>query len=186
MVDKRIIRNYSASLFSNIESDNVHDLVLEQISMIRDVMINSDSLRFVFCAPIVSKLQKLELIKEVAKQTKLEKIVIQFCRILVKNSRFNILSEIVLDYKKLLMEARGIKSVKISSTNIPNKKIIDNLKRYLEEILEKKVELKMFEDKSLIGGFLMSYDSSLYDLSIAGAIARVEKIAKNTQGEFRK
>jgi F-type H+-transporting ATPase subunit delta len=181
MINPKIVRNYAYCLFDNIKSDKEHKLVLEQISLLDEVLQSSSLAHFVFCTPVISRWKKLKLIESIGKKFHFEKVVGQFFSVITKNSRFNILSSIVKEYEKLLTESRGVKTVTLESANKPGPKELGVIKKYLEEKLQKIVEFKLQEDKSLIGGAVIKYDSLLYDYSIAGAIERAAKLAKEVE-----
>ncbi len=178
MINPKIVRNYASCLFDNIKSDKDHDLVLKQLSLFNDLMFSSKILHFVLCAPVVDRSHKLNLIKLIAKKCSFEKIVTQFFEIVAKNARFNILSEIVKEYKKLLMENLGIKMVTVDFAHTPDKKELKLIKQYLEKKLQKIVEFDLQSNKDLIGGVVIKYDSMIYDYSVLGAINAAEKLAK--------
>lgn len=179
MIDPKIIRNYADCLFVHVKSEKDHELVLEQISITSQILTTSAQAHFVFCAPVVSRSEKLKLIEILAKKFQFTKIVSQFLSVVTKNARFNILPHILVEYEKLLAQKKGIKAVTVEAANKPDKKELDLIKKYLENKLKKIVEFEVHQDKSLIGGVVIKYDSMLYDYSIAGAIDRAEKLAKN-------
>jgi len=179
MIDQKLVRNYASCLFDNIKSDSEHQKILEQISLFNQVLLSSETLRFALYSPVISKSNKLKLVKSFVEKFGFEKIVSQFFIVVVKNSRFEILSSVVRLYKSLLDDSRGIKFVTLESiTNEPSKKVIKIIKEYLENKLEKIVEFNTVQNQSLIGGVIIKHDSLLYDYSISGALDRTAKLAK--------
>jgi F-type H+-transporting ATPase subunit delta len=134
--------------------------------------------RFALYSPIISKFDKLKLVKNFVEKFEFENIVNQFFKVIIKNSRFQILSLVVNEYQHLLNESKGIKVVIVESVNPPNKKIISVIKEYLENKLEKIIEVSTIQNKSLLGGAIIKYDSFLYDYSFEGAINRAAKLAR--------
>lgn len=178
MIDPKVVRNYASCLFDNVKSDSEHQRILEQISLVNDVLSASEMVRFALYSPIVSKFDKLKLIKNFVEKFGFEKIVNQFFKVIIKNSRFEILSSVVNEYKHLLNESKGIKIVTVESVTQPNKKVISVIRKYLENKLEKIIEFNTIQNESLIGGAIIKYDSLLYDYSIAGAVDRAAKLAR--------
>ena len=165
MIDLKIARNYASCLFDNVKSDAERQKVLEQISLFNEVLLNSDKLSFALYSPVVSKSDKLELIENLVKKFKLAEIVNRFFRVVVKNSRFEILESVVNEYSKLLNESRGVK-------------LVNMIREYLENKLNKTIEFNLINNESLIGGVIIKHDSLLYDYSIAGAVDRAARLAK--------
>ena len=178
MIDLKIARNYASCLFDNVKSDAERQKVLEQISLFNEVLLNSDKLSFALYSPVVSKSDKLELIENLVKKFKLAEIVNRFFRVVVKNSRFEILESVVNEYNKLLNESRGVKLVTLEFAANPNKKLVNMIREYLENKLNKTIEFNLINNESLIGGVIIKHDSLLYDYSIAGAVDRAARLAK--------
>ncbi len=178
MIDLKIARNYASSLFDNIKSDADRQKVLEQISAFNQVLLNSKKLSFILYSPLVSKSDKIKLIDNLVNELKLEEIITRFFKIIVKNSRFEILESVVNEYKKLLNESKGVKLVTLEFAVKPNKKLVNMIREYLENKLSKTVEFNVVENESLIGGVIIKHDSLLYDYSIAGALDRAARLAK--------
>jgi len=178
MIDLKIARNYASCLFDNVKSDAERQKVLEQISLFNEVLLNSDKLSFALYSPVVSKSDKLELIENLVKKFKLAEIVNRFFRVVVKNSRFEILESVVNEYSKLLNESRGVKLVTLEFAANPNKKLVNMIREYLENKLNKTIEFNLINNESLIGGVIIKHDSLLYDYSIAGAVDRAARLAK--------
>jgi len=99
MIDLKIARNYASSLFDNIKSDADRQKVLEQISAFNQVLLNSKKLSFILYSPLVFKSDKIKLIENLVNELKLEEIITRFFKIIVKNSRFEILESVVNEYK---------------------------------------------------------------------------------------
>jgi F-type H+-transporting ATPase subunit delta len=178
MIDLKIARNYASSLFDNIKSDADRQKVLEQISAFNQVLLNSKKLSFILYSPLVFKSDKIKLIENLVNELKLEEIITRFFKIIVKNSRFEILESVVNEYRKLLNESKRVKLVTLEFAVKPNKKLVNMIREYLENKLSKTVEFNVVENESLIGGVVIKHDSLLYDYSIAGALDRAARLAK--------
>ena len=124
MIDLKIARNYASSLFDNIKSDADRQKVLEQISAFNQVLLNSKKLSFILYSPLVFKSDKIKLIENLVNELKLEEIITRFFKIIVKNSRFEILESVVNEYKKLLNESKRVKLVTLEFAIKPNKKLV--------------------------------------------------------------
>ena len=103
MIDQKLVRNYASCLFDNIKSDSEHQKILEQISLFNQVLLSSETLRFALYSPVISKSDKLKLVKSFVEKFGFEKIVSQFFIVVVKNSRFEILSSVMVTGLKMLL-----------------------------------------------------------------------------------
>jgi F0F1-type ATP synthase delta subunit len=85
---------------------------------------------------------------------------------------------VVNEYKKLLNESKRVKLVTLEFAVKPNKKLVNMIREYLENKLNKTIEFNLINNESLIGGVIIKHDSLLYDYSIAGAVDRAARLAK--------
>jgi F-type H+-transporting ATPase subunit delta len=89
------------------------------------------------------------------------------------------LYKIVNCYEQFLDDNKNIKIVKVTSSKILEKEDRKMIKQYLEtELLNQKIEIKFDDDSSIIGGILVQYDNNILDLSIAGALKKIEDVTK--------
>jgi F-type H+-transporting ATPase subunit delta len=71
--------------------------------------------------------------------------------------------------------------VKITSSRALDPQEKEWIKNYLENDLEQKVIIEYSDDKSIIGGLIIRYDSIIRDYSISGALRKVRGIMQNTR-----
>lgn len=180
MVDKKVIRNYATCLFESVGSQQ-HQKILEQMHLLNKILTDSMDVRFVLQSPVISKPDKMKVIKAFGKKFNFEDVLLKFFKVIIKNARFEILSAIIEEYEALLAKSKGIKSVVIETAAKLGKKELAVLQKYLEDKLQKTVNLDIIENKSLIGGVVIKYDSLLYDFSFNGAINKFEKALKGAR-----
>ncbi len=177
LLDLKVIKNYAQALFNKSLAASNAAKVLEQISVFAILSQKSDSINKALCSPIIDRDLKISLIDKISSKYKFDKISQQFLHVIVKNSRFALLPQIVSELENMTAEALGITSAEVVSAFKLGKKEIDTIKGFLEAELGKKVELTARADESLIGGMVIKYDSNLIDCSVHGALERVRKVA---------
>lgn len=177
----KIVKNYSQALYSRAQKDKVESKVLEQISVLGQVVLRSTKLMQALCSPIIDSEIKNKMIDLVASKLKFEKITANFLHILVKNSRFFLILEIIEDFSEIIAESKNIKYAQITSAYKLGKKELDLISGFLESELDKKIDLETSIDSALIGGAIIQYDCNLIDCSVRGALDRVKKIAVDSK-----
>ncbi|MDA9163596.1 ATP synthase F1 subunit delta [Rickettsiaceae bacterium] len=177
LLDLKVIKNYTQALFNKASDAANTAKVLEQISVFASLSQKSDSINEALCSPIIDRDLKISLIDKISSKYKFEKISQQFLHVLVKNSRFSLLSQIVEEFEKMTADSLGVTSAEVVSAFKLGKKEVETIKSFLEAELGKKVELTASSDDSLIGGMVIKYDSNLIDCSVHGALERVRKVA---------
>lgn len=180
MVDKKVIRNYASCLFESVGSQQ-HQKILEQMYLLNKILTDLSDVRFALQSPVISKPDKIKVIMAFGKKFSFEEVLLKFFKVIIKNARFGILPAIIEEYEELLAKSKGIKSVVIETAAKLGKKELDVLQKYLEDKLQKTVNLDIVENKSLIGGVVIKYDSLLYDFSFSGAISKIEKVLKGAR-----
>ena len=177
----KIVKNYSQALYSIAKKSKVEDKVLEQVTALGQVASNSSRVMQALCSPIIDGQIKKEILDLVTKKLKFEKTAINFLHILVKNSRFSLIIEIIENFSEIISESKDIKYARISSAHKLGKKELDLISGFLESELGKKIDLETDIDSSLIGGAVIEYDCNLIDCSVSGALDRIKKIAVDSK-----
>ena len=165
-LDLKIVKNYSQALYSGAKKSKVEEKVLEQITVLGQVVSNSSRVMQALCSPIVDSQIKKKILDLVVSKLKFEKTTINFLHILVKNSRFSLILEIIENFTEIIAESKDIKYARISSAYKLGKKELDLISGFLESELGKKIDLETNIDSSLIGGAVIEYDCNLIDCNV--------------------
>lgn len=176
-----LIENYAVALFNNATVDNIQDKIFEEITAINRIIEDSLEIKEFLFSPIVNKIDKINVVNSLVKNTKFNKIVNNFLLLLVKNSRTAILSNIVDAYNTLLYESKNIKIVQVISANKLQPKEQEWIKSRIEKELNQKTELLFDIDNTIIGGIIIKYDSMLQDYSIKGSLDKIAKSLKKVR-----
>lgn len=173
----RLTRNYAISLFSTAKTVEMQSEFYTQLQAISQVLSTNVECGLLLCAPIVHKARKLRLVSIIAQHVVANHIIAKFLSILVDNSRYNILTDIIFVYYELLANAKGVVLTKVTSaTRLLQQHNRDQVQNYLESILQQKLEIRFCHDPDIIAGLVVEYDSYLLDYSVAGALSRIAKL----------
>ena len=181
MIKNQIVRNYALALFTNALNNDVEEKVFEQMTFIEKLIQDNLAIKDAMYSPVLTHEAKIRVILLLEKVVNIEAIVKQFLLILIKHSRVPILSKVLLIYNQLLNKKKNIKMVKITSSRALDPQEKEWIKNYLENDLEQKVIIEYSDDKSIIGGLIIRYDSIIRDYSISGALRKVRGIMQNTR-----
>lgn len=175
MENTKIAKNYAKALFDNALELECTKEVFTQITTLQEAIASDKAALRAFISPIIPPKQKMKILYRVLEQFKFKSIVGQFLRVLTENSRGGLLGEIIDEYQNLLNISCHVKVVHVTSARPLKKEDQDFIKEYLTKEVPQKVELKITEDKGIIGGIILRYDSKIIDCSIAGAIKKIEQ-----------
>ena len=178
MYDLKIVRNYAVALFENADSAKEQDKFLQQLTDVVALMEKGSKIYEIMCSPVISSDVKHKGIDFISEKLKLEVKVITFLKILARNARFALISEI-LDYFTILHnDENDTKQAQVLSAKKMTQKEIDLIKTFLDEEIGMDVKIENHIDESLLGGVLIKYDSTLIDCSLKGALNQIENVAK--------
>lgn len=178
---KKLIKNYASALFESTTSCKMQEEILEQIIAIDQVINNDTQIRAFMCSPIIKNIDKMRIVGLITQNFKIQAIAQQFLHLLVKNGRISILSSVVSYYRQFLNDSKNIKMVELISSRALSGDEKEWFQGYLENQLKQKILINFSYDRSIIGGTIIQYDSMLIDCSIAGALRKIERIAKNVR-----
>lgn len=178
MHDIKVIKNYVAALFDSALKRHAEGEVFVQVCSVVEALNANSELKNILYSPVTPKSSKIKLIDAFTQALAIDKTVEEFLKVLVKNSREYVLDHLVDFYKQMLDASKNIKQVKVKSFKRLTVKDKNTLSDYLKIDLNKhSIEIKFEEDSSLLGGVLIQYDNNVIDLSIAGALKKIDDMA---------
>lgn len=178
MYDLKIVRNYAVALLENAANAKEQDDFMQQLKDIASLAQKGSKLYEVLCLPIITSDVKHKSIDVLAKKLKLNQKIVTFLKVLLRNNRFMLISEISEYFTKLYNDANAIKKAEVSSAKELSQKEIMMLEKFLCNETGMKVNIESKVDKNLLGGAVIKYDSTMIDCSIKGALEQIEKVAK--------
>ena len=173
-----LVERYSQALFSLTEKQNSSTQILSELGNIVHTLSNEPNSKLFFSV-LFPNVSQNKLWETLLKNLKCSKTVHGFVELLVKNSRIQLFDKIRVRYEHLVNESNGVIVAEISSSNKLDGKIIKKITTELESMTKKKIELKTFEDTSLMGGFVIKIGSKLYDSSIKSLLKNLETTLRN-------
>ena len=100
-----------------------------------------------------------------------------FLRVVAENGRLTVLPEIAAQFDALKAEAENKVNVTVTAATAVDKGIAEQIKNALQQKLNRKVELTLAVDASLIGGAIIQADDMVIDGSVRTRLQRLtEKI----------
>lgn len=128
----------------------------------------------------VSEIADLKQASEIiAELLALEENVKTFFFILSEKRRFNLIGDILKEFKLLLRNEANKKEVIIKSAKAISADEENQLKETVSNYLQKEVLFVKEVDESLIGGIKIQFDSFLFDASVKGKLERIKNSFNN-------
>ncbi len=159
-----------AKMFLNIVGMDNALAAINELNMVNALMTKSKEFRGLLVGPQFTAGEKEKIIREVAAKTGLSDNTVKFIIYLSELKVIIALAEIIKITTNLYLEKkRRVKAVVMASTEI-SKEYENRLKRVLEKVINRDVDIEVVKDSSLLGGILVRVGSTMYDSSIKGQL----------------
>ncbi|WP_018754698.1 F0F1 ATP synthase subunit delta [Paenibacillus terrigena] len=175
--DLVVAKRYAKALFEVAQQNNNIAQVEEDLkAVVAAIDGNVDITRFLN-APNIDLSVKVDVIHK-AVEGKLAEAVISLISVLIKNSRQDTLGAVLQAYIKVAGEALGQDDAVVVSAYALSTPEIELVAGHFGKIVNKKIRVQNVVDKSIIGGIQVRIGDRLYDGSLSGKLARLEKSLK--------
>lgn len=165
MTEQRVSSRYARAIFQLAEEQNVSDAVLQDFSLIIEVVADSRELMNLLKSPVVPHFKKQSIFSEIFKG-KISDITLQFLLLLTDKRRENILDSIIMQYVSLYNEKNNRLPIEVHSAV----ELSDDLKNSIVSKLEKytgKTLIPSFDENAeLKAGMLIRIEDWVFDATL--------------------
>lgn len=174
MKNLRTTSRYSKSLMYLAIEQKKLDVIHQDMLVVQEVLNNSPDLGLLLKSPIVKSDKKTTILIKIF-DGKIDALLLDFFKILVKKRREALLEDIIEVFINQYNQHEGIERVRVTSAvalSEENRKIIlENIKKEIGE----KIELEEEVDAAIIGGIIIRNNDLQYDQSIRKKLKGIEK-----------
>lgn len=174
MLNLQLARKYSRAIFEIAQEE---DKLVEYGKELADVRAGLDSVpeasAFLSNPQVETKAKKELLAKMFAGE--LSANVSNFLMLLVDKRRIALLAAIEDEYRGLSNEARGILIADVTTAEPAGEAQQQAIRAKIAQVTGKKVELRLHEDKDIIGGVVVKIGDRRIDGSVAGRLETLKK-----------
>ncbi|UKN00364.1 ATP synthase F1 subunit delta [Paracrocinitomix mangrovi] len=174
---KAAIRYATAYMDLAIEMKSI-EKVYADVQMLDSLCYDSREFMAFLDSPIIQK-RKKNTVYDAMFQGKVEKMTLEFLKLITKNSRENLLPEITESFISQYKKHKGIVVVNLKSAVALEDKVKKAIVAKVNEHFKGDVELNESVDQSLIGGFIVSVEDKQIDASIKSQLANLKNILLN-------
>ena len=163
----RFTKPYVDALFDVAGSpENVEEAV-GPLEAFAGTLAASDELTKVLNNPGIDRIRREAVLSAVAAKTGVAELGGRLLTILLRNRRIGALSAILMAVRQRLDRERRIVQALLKSARELEPAVAEKLRRMLEERSKKKVRLVTRVDPSLLGGFVVTVESAVFDASLS-------------------
>jgi F-type H+-transporting ATPase subunit delta len=165
MREPRVAARYALALFKiALKSGNI-DLVAIDLNQLRSFSSSHKGFLEFLLSPSIGNEEKMAFLRTMF-TTRLAPQLLSFFDLLLRKHRINLLSDIAVEFERLLEEHQGLIKTKVVTAVHIDDETKNRLKDKLEKISGKKIEIIHRIDRSIIGGVVVYMHNHIIDRSV--------------------
>lgn len=168
-----IAHRYVTALFDLAKSARQLDKVKSDFITLEWVLTENRALQKFLINPVISDKQTALVVNRILETIKCCELTHKFLALLVHHKRLSIIRPVIDQYLQKLSESRNELKVQVVSAVTLSSEQTSAMSEVLAKATGKKIELRLLEDKSLIGGLQVKIGSKIFDNSISGKLSRL-------------
>ncbi len=174
-----VARRYAKTLFELAGEQKQLDAVAEDLRGLKMLERESPEFHAIAHNPRLSRTQLIKAAQQIALAAKLNPLTGNFLALLAQSRRLPQLGATIDAFLNELAAQRGEFSAEITAAEPLTQAQQEQLAAQLQKLTGGKVHMRVSEDKSLLGGFVVKLGSRMIDLSVKSKLARLERQLKS-------
>lgn len=169
---RRFARPYAKAMMDIVKSPQEGRKLHDELLGFERARSSSRELAELFATPAIDAEKKVAVARAIATRIELSELSSKLVDVLVRHHRINQLSSVLEAWKAMLDTAMGVSVAEVRSAHDLSETEQGELRRTLEAKFDRKIELQLNRDPSLLGGFVAKVGSEVYDASVKGQLQR--------------
>ena len=169
---RRFARPYAKAMMDIVKSPQDGRKLHDELLGFERARSSSRELAELFATPAIDAEKKVAVARAIATRIELSELSSKLVDVLVRHHRINQLSSVLEAWKAMLDTAMGVSVAEVRSAQDLSETEQGQLRRTLEVKFDRKIELQLNTDPSLLGGFVAKVGSEVYDASVKGQLQR--------------
>lgn len=166
MKGEKIAKRYATALFDLCDNDiNKAQEYLVKLEAIAAVFDYTD-IRKVLNSPVVNPSVKAEVLKKLIENNNLDQYLSQFLSEVARAHRVPLIPSIAHSFRKQINEQMGVVEAEVATVVELADEDRNSIQQRLEAIVGKKVRLSSKVERSILGGFIIRIENSIFDMSL--------------------
>lgn len=170
-------RRYARALIeiaSEFKGENLLDVFDQNLTTLQKIISSAPEFLQTLSNDLLDYQQRLHAAEEIAQQAGVHSHIKNFILILVKKERFQILPEVIREFRKLRDEIVGILRVTVVEPQESDPLLLKNMETLLAQRLKKQVVAVGESRSQMIGGLILKIGNIIYDGSIKRELERIK------------
>lgn len=173
MLDKSVAITYVDALLEVAAKKKKFEQVGKDLDLVSKIITKHDGLKRLLLHPSVSRDEKKDIIRRIFGES-ISDTTRNFLYLLVDRRKERILEFIPDVYRNVVNEKKGILRAVVQSTVPITGERLDNLKKHLDKLTGKEVEVDVVQDPDILGGLVIQIENMMIDGSVAGRLKNLK------------
>lgn len=175
---RRFARPYAKAIMDVAASTEKAAALHAELSSFAELLAGSDELHAVFDNPGVESAGKARVVSAIATKLGISELGQRILDVLLGNDRINDVADVLEALEDMINSATNTVVAEVRSAHALDEAERDRLRLALESKLGQTVKLELTTDPSLLGGFVATVGSEVWDASVVSQINKIrEKLA---------
>ena len=175
MKNTLLIRRYAKAFLDFAIKNNMTEQGLADLELITKTLKSHRELRNILSQPFLPKAKKEAIISRIFGD-KISDNTLKFITLMLDKNRQDIIPMILVTYRELYNEYKGIAEVTITTAVKIDEPTQHKLLYFVKDKVSRNVVIINKIDKSIIGGFIINYLDYQYDRSIRNELKSLQSI----------
>ena len=175
MKNTLLIRRYAKAFLDYAIKNDMADQGLADLELITNTLQGHRELRNILSQPFMAKAKKESIVIRVFKD-KISDNTLKFIMLMLNKNRQDIIPKILISYRELYNEYKGISEVTITTAVKIDEPTQQKLLYFVKDKVTGNIVIINKIDKSIIGGFIINYLDYQYDRSIRNELKELQSL----------
>lgn len=171
-----IAKRYARAFFEIAEEEKQFEKYYHELQSFSGVVDGNENLKDFLANPIFDQHDKRDVVDVILQKIGLTGITASFLRLLADKRRIGILADIVACYREMMDAVLKKQRVQVRTAFPLSTELLEHLKKGLEELTGKQVDLTVDHDASLLAGIVVRVGDTLYDGSIKTQLNNIRNL----------
>lgn len=176
MSSSDIANRYSEALFQIASEEENYEKYFSDLKAFSAVVRENANLREVLFNPIFDRDEKKAVAGELLQMIGVTDIAANFLKLLVDKGRISLLDEIVEAYQRRMDDVLHKARVSVRTAFPLSDDLVAEIRKTMEGLTRKNVEMVIEEDPSLLGGMVVKVGDTLYDGSAKAQLNKIREL----------
>lgn len=169
MSKKIIASRYAVAFFDSVPEDRLEP-IKGALKMVTELFQSEHDLWTCLVSPVVSHEKKAVFLQKIIDKIMPPEEIGMILQLLLKKGRFMLLPEVCQKFSDLVQEHYNVAVAYVRSAYPIDDTVAGSLKKKLEGMSGKILDVQITEDKSLIAGLVVKIKDVVYDYSISNKL----------------